>query len=350
MDEATVSAGVAGSLIELAVRKGANREALHRRSGIAPENLHDQDARVPMSRYVQLMAASKELTGDPAIALEFGRTVHMQEFSVLGLIFHTCETVLDAIVQANRYGQLVVEVDVGPAARFQWQRRARGLWLVDTRPEPNRFPELTEVTFGRFMRLTRPFWETPLVREVNVTHPAPDYADQYERFFEVPTMFGSEWNAMRIDESRLRERIAAQPRFAFGILSEHAERLLHALEESKTTRGRVESLLMPVLHTGAVSMESVARQLAVSRQTLYRQLKAEGVTFETVLDELRQQLAVHYLSGQKASVNETAYLVGFSEPAAFSRAFKRWTGTAPGAARLRVSDESSPAGTHDTTS
>jgi len=74
-----------------------------------------------------------------------------------------------------------------------------------------------------------------------------------------------------------------------------------------------------------------------SRQTVYRQLKAEGVTFETVLDELRHKLAVHYLSGQKTSVNETAYLVGFSEPAAFSRAFKRWTGTSPRS--LRTADD-----------
>jgi AraC-like DNA-binding protein len=331
--EATVSAGVAGSLLELAVRKGADRDTLLRRSGITPEHLADQDSRVPMSRYVELMVASKALTGNAAIALEFGRTVHLQEFSVLGLIFHTCETVLDAIVQANRYGQLVVEVDVGAADRFQWQRRAGELWLVDTRPEPDRFPELTEVTFGRFIRLTRPFWDTPLVREVHVTHAAPGHADQYERFFEVPTVFGTGWNAMRVDESRLRQPIAAQPRFAFGILSEHAERLLQALEETKTVRGRVESILLPLLHTGTASMDSVARTLAVSRQTLYRQLKAEGVTFETVLDELRHQLAVHYLGAGRTSVNETAYLVGFSEAAAFSRAFKRWTGTTPGASR-----------------
>jgi AraC-like DNA-binding protein len=86
---------------------------------------------------------------------------------------------------------------------------------------------------------------------------------------------------------------------------------------------------MPILHTGDASMDLIAARLSVSRQTVYRQLKAEGVTFETVLDELRHKLAVHYLSGQKTSVNETAYLVGFSEPAAFSRAFKRWTGTSP---------------------
>ena len=56
---------------------------------------------------------------------------------------------------------------------------------------------------------------------------------------------------------------------------------------------------------------------------------AEGATFETVLDELRHKMALHYLDGKKVSVNEIAYLVGFSEAAAFSRAFKRWTGTSP---------------------
>jgi AraC-like DNA-binding protein len=67
----------------------------------------------------------------------------------------------------------------------------------------------------------------------------------------------------------------------------------------------------------------------MSRQTLYRRLKEEGCTFEQVLDDLRHRLALDYLTARKASVNETAYLVGFSDPAAFSRAFKRWTGKSP---------------------
>jgi Helix-turn-helix domain len=76
---------------------------------------------------------------------------------------------------------------------------------------------------------------------------------------------------------------------------------------------------MPILHTGEAGMDVIAGKLGVSRQTLFRRLKAEGVTFEKVLDELRHKLALHYLSGKKVSVNETAYLVGFSDPAAFSR-------------------------------
>jgi len=76
-------------------------------------------------------------------------------------------------------------------------------------------------------------------------------------------------------------------------------------------------------------METIAEKMGLSRQTLFRQLKAEGTSFEKVLDGLRHQLALQYLKGKKVSVNETAYLLGFSEPAAFSRAFKRWTGVNP---------------------
>jgi AraC-like DNA-binding protein len=75
--------------------------------------------------------------------------------------------------------------------------------------------------------------------------------------------------------------------------------------------------------------ETLDAKLGRSRQTLYRNLKDEGVTYEQVLDELRHKLAIHFLKGEKVSVNETAYLLGFSHPAAFSRAFRRWTGVAP---------------------
>lgn len=85
-------------------------------------------------------------------------------------------------------------------------------------------------------------------------------------------------------------------------------------------------------------MDAIASKLGVSRPTLFRRLKAEGTTFEQLLDELRHRLSLHYLSGKKVSVNETAYLVGFSDPAAFSRAFKRWTGSSPRTARALKAD------------
>jgi len=89
--------------------------------------------------------------------------------------------------------------------------------------------------------------------------------------------------------------------------------------------------LAPILPTGAANIEIIAGKLGVSRQTLFRKLKAEGVTFEEILDHLRYKLALRFLKDEKITVNETAYRVGFSDPAAFSRAFKRWSGASPGA-------------------
>jgi AraC-like DNA-binding protein len=330
MAQLTVGAGLARGLVKLAVSKGASEAELARRSDIDLEDLQDQDNRIPMPSYIALMRAAKELTGDPALALHWGETVDLSEVSIVGLIMNASETMMDAFVQMNRFGKLAIEVDgTDDKPRFQHKVDSRGAWLVDARANPNEFPELTEVTFARQTCHPRRFLPRPHVLEVHVTHPAPSYRAEYDRIFQCPVVFESEWNAMRMDMSLASHRVQLQPRYVFGVLSEKAEELLRSLEGSRTVRGRVESLLMPILHTGDVSMDLIAGKMGLSRQTLLRRLKAEGVTFERVLDELRHRLALHYLSGRKASVNETGYLVGFSDPAAFSRAFKRWTGKSP---------------------
>lgn len=334
--EHTVVSGLACGLVELAVSKGASRQALIGRSGIDPDKLSDPDYRVPFSNYIALMRAGKELAADPALALHYGETVDLTEFSVVGLIIHACETMLEAHVQLNRYGRLVIEVDVGIEDRFQLQRHDGKLWVVDTRRNPNEFPEITECAFAHMVCAIGRFSSGPLAREVHFTHLEPAYRAEYDRIFQAPASFGMERNAVQIDDAWPSHRVALQPRFVFGILSAHADALLKKLSSSKTFRDRVESLLTTMLHTGQASVDKVAETLGVSRATVYRRLKTEGVTFETVLDELRHKLALHYLSGQKASVNDIAYLIGFSDSTALSRAFKRWTGYSPRSMRGKI--------------
>jgi AraC-like DNA-binding protein len=117
------------------------------------------------------------------------------------------------------------------------------------------------------------------------------------------------------------------------LLNERAETLLKELEGSKSVRGRVERLLAPMLPGGGCTIEAVAAELGMSRQTLYRRLKTEGVTFEKLLDDLRHRLALRYLREEDLSINEAAYRLGFADRAAFSRAFKRWTGASPKSGR-----------------
>ncbi len=334
MAEFTVAAGVARAFMRFAAAKGASEATLAEKSRIDPGGLEDHDNRVPFTNYIALVRAGAELCNDPALAMHFAETIDMSEFSVVGLLTHASETMMEAFAQLNRYGQLVVEVDIGTAGRFALEGKNGDMWLVDTRKDPDDFPELTESTFTRMIVGPRRFLPAPHVLEVHVTHAAPAYRAEYDRIFQCPVVFESHWNAMRMEPALTTHKVQLQPRYVFGVLSAHAEALLKELESSKTTRGRVESLLMPILHTGNASMDKIADRLGLSRQTLYRNLKAEGATFEQVLDELRRKLALHYLGGKRVSVNETAYLVGFSDPTAFSRAFKRWTGASPRAARV----------------
>ena len=170
-----------------------------------------------------------------------------------------------------------------------------------------------------------------MVRSVQFTHAEPVYRAEYERIFRVPVEFESERNALQMDEGLLSSvRFPASPRYVTGVLKDHAEALLEKLDRSRSIRAKVESLLVPLLQSGDVGIDAISGKLGLSRQTLFRKLKVEGVTFEQVLDELRHKLALHYLSGQRASVKETACLLGFSDATAFSRAFKRWTGRTPG--------------------
>ncbi len=330
MTELTVGAGLARGLARFAIAKGADADALLARAGIGAADLDDQDKRVPMANYIALMRAARELSGDAAIALHYGEEVDLSEVSIAGLIMNASADMREAFVQMNRFGKLAVEVETEAGeSRFKHVFEDGELWLVDTRANPNSFHELTEVTFARQICGLRRFLPRPFALEVHVTHPAPVYAAEYVRVFGCPVVFDSRWNAMRTDASLQSHKVALQPHYVFGVLSEKAEALVKELENSKSARGKVESQLMLVLHMGDVSMDVIAAKMGVSRQTLFRRLKAEGVTFEKVLDELRHRLALNYLGGRKASVNETAYLVGFSDPAAFSRAFKRWTGKSP---------------------
>jgi AraC-like DNA-binding protein len=333
----TISAGYPKGLVDFAAGRGADRAALLERAGIDAEALMHQDNHVPLARYLALFDAAAELTGMPAISLEYGKAVRMQEISIVGLICEACETVLDVPKQLNRYASLVVGEERGePATLMRGVAKNGGIWIEVPSDLFTANPLIAECELARLVWNTRVmFAQTPAFqnirypRVVHLMRKAPSYAAEYERIFEAPVVFESDWNAMEIDAAFLTLKQPPVNRYVFGVLSERADAMLKSLEQAKTARERVESVLMSMLHTGKASMEAVAEKLAQSRQTLYRNLKEEGVTYEQVLDALRHKLALHFLSDKKVSVNETAYLVGFSDPAAFSRAFKRWTGKSP---------------------
>jgi AraC-like DNA-binding protein len=328
-------------LLEFAVRRGASRRTMLERAQLRASDLDAQDNRVPLSSYLAMFETGVELTQERALALRFGEAVRMQEISIVGLICEACETAFEVGPALNRYARLVFDGDRGAdPALIRAIPAEEGLWITQPNEVFARTRYLAEAEVSRLvwnarvMFATTPeFQRMTFPRAVQFMHADPGYRDEYERVFGAPVEFGAARTGILVDPAFSMLKQPPVNRYVFGVLSDRAEALLRELEALTTTRGRVESLLMPMLHTGEASMDAIAGKMAVSRQTLLRKLKAEGVTFDKVLDNLRHRLALHFLSGKKVSVNETAYLVGFSDPAAFSRAFKRWTGMSPREAR-----------------
>ncbi len=330
----TVGAGFARGLFEFAVSRGADRAELSRRTGVTAEVLADQDARVPMAAYVAIMRQGVALSGDPALALHYGEAVNIARVSIVGHIGRGAETMAEALQQLNRYVRLIVETDAATEIpdRFSifWEGDRR--WLVDTRQNANAFPELTESAFSQLICHTREFGHEanrPMVREAHVTHARPAHWAEYERVWQAPVVFGAARNALLMDPDWEHYRVARTDPYVTAVLAEKADRMIAELDEGQTMAGRVRKVLQSLFETREAGIEAVVRELGVSRQTLYRRLKEEGVTFEDLLDEMRRKMAIHHLGGGRVSVNETAYLVGFSDPGSFSRAFKRWTGMSP---------------------
>jgi AraC-like DNA-binding protein len=333
----TIAAGIPRAFLEFAVSRGAHRETLLELSQIRLDELEDQDNRIPLPHYLALIRAAIELCNEPALSLHFGESTKLPDMSIVGLMGQSFQDFEDGRRQLNRYSRLALDADDGGAVNPVELVRENGhVWLKFTCALYVDHPLLAESAMARGVSRSRArqacapeLAHIQFPKAVRFTHKEPSYRAEYDRIFGVPLFFESPMNAYQIDEAFLNFKRPRTNPYLSGILTARADALLENLDSSRSTRSRVESLLLPVLHTREANMSAIAAELALSRQTLFRKLKAEGVTFKTVLDELRHKMALHYLNGKRASVNETAYLLGFSEPAAFSRAFKRWTGSSP---------------------
>lgn len=164
--------------------------------------------------------------------------------------------------------------------------------------------------------------------EVRFRHAQPENLTEHRRIFRAPLRFAQPANQLVISRALLdRPLIKSDPGLS-AMLDRCLRAALERIPPVTTLSGRVRHLLAIDL-TGNVGVESVAQKLHMSRRTLHRQLADEGTSFRQLLDDLRRELATRYLSEPRMATATVAFLVGFSEPSAFHRAFKRWYGTTP---------------------
>lgn len=331
MRNATIAAGLVAGLVRLAEKYGEDASSLCQASGIHQENLDNPDARIELDAYLQLFELARHKLDRPALAVEYGASIGMSEISIVGLLMEASKTIGDAYVQMRRYGQLAMQVDANAdGTRFELAIEGNRLFLVDQLAPADKMKVIIESGFAWLVCGPRRYMDRSPVVGIEFTWSKPDYADHYEAIFRCPITYGASRNALEMHPEALSWPVGQNPAYVFSMLTDRADALLEELQRSDTTGERLRSLMASALHRGDLSADACASQLGMSRQTLYRRLKAEDLTYRGVLDKLRMQLATEYLNGGKSSINEIAYLLGFSDAAAFSKAFSRWTGTAPG--------------------
>jgi AraC-like DNA-binding protein len=113
------------------------------------------------------------------------------------------------------------------------------------------------------------------------------------------------------------------------LLERYAADQLAKIPSSARFSQRVRACILSMLPLGGLNADTVAAQFSMSSRTLRRRLQQEATTYQEILDDVRAELARHYLTKEKRGIDEVAFLLGFSDPSAFTKAFRRWTRQTP---------------------
>ena len=161
------------------------------------------------------------------------------------------------------------------------------------------------------------------------SYPAPGHALEYDLLYGAPCVFRAAHTALVFDRSVLDRPVLQDEAALRAFLRRAPGDLLARLDYGSTTAAQVRRLLGQSLPDHLSDPRDVAARLAVSTQTLRRRLAAEGTSFQQIRDQLRRDVAIAALAAGVVSIEDLSGQLGFSEPSAFHRAFKRWTGSAP---------------------
>jgi len=188
---------------------------------------------------------------------------------------------------------------------------------------------LTEFVFASFaLRARAATADRFTLRAARFAHAKPLAPDEtYRDVFRAPVIFGADFDEIELDAAQLDLRLAT----ADPITSAALEAKVAVLAATPIGRSafidRVRRAASDVL-AERPSLSTIGTALGLSARTLRRQLKQERTSLRAVIDELRRERADELLAAN-TTVKEIAFVLGFSEPSAFSRAYKRWTGRAP---------------------
>lgn len=301
-------------------------DAFLRSLGIDPATVKSPDEYIPVDTYLRIQDSAAEYVNDPYFGLHMGEFAEAGSWSILGYMMMNCKTLAEAFEKSGKYSRIIGNLIEGKA-KVRFKKVQITLFTPPHAPKMSRHCyEATLSSSVRMMRSLTGVHVNPL--EVTFIYPEPESTVEYDRVFCCPVRFGQKENSMTLDWS-----LGSLPiRMANSALLEHFEKyaqdFLAQMERDDEHTRTVTKIILSRLDDDDLSIQKVAKEMAVSVRTLQNHLEAEGVVFSDLLRDIREKLAKKYLH-ENYTVEQITYLLGFSEPSVFRKAFKKWSGVTP---------------------
>lgn len=321
---------------------GLNRERILAEAGLTSDLLLNNNGRLPGEVLQNMLRYIIPHAGNPLFGLYTSQHIQPGSYSIMGYIAMTSNTLGEALSRVAMYERLVgdmgtTHVDHEPGAIVvRWECRY---------PDPVTRRHIIENVLASWVVYARWISDGPELSPLAVRfeHSAPDdrtLLKHYQQIFRCPVYFDQPASALVVAPGMLGHRLRQPDVLLRDTLEQHAQQLLKALKDNYSVADQVRSLLRAMLSDGSPRKEFVAEQMGMNVRTLHRKLADESTSYQDILDLLRQELAVQYLSNTELSVEEVARRLGFTESRSFIRYFKTFNGMTPGEYRNKHAGQS----------
>ena len=323
----TVAATSTLAMVRAAEARGVPTGDLLEGAALSRSALEDPDTRLPGPLVLAIWNALIDRTDDPSLQLAAPTHLPFGAYRVIDYLVGASATVGDGVERFARFFRLIADA-VTLAIEERGDERCLRVATAEGGALPSVYVDYVFAALvGRIRMRIRP--ELRVLR-VELRRPAPDSAAVYESTFLADVQFGAAADRLCFDIEEWESPIAGADAALARILEDHARTLARRLPEPMPGfEVEVRKAVASAIPEGS-SAAAVARSLHVSVRTLQRRMAPTGRTFREVADTVRGRLAEEYLSDPSVSIAEVAFLLGFSDQSSFNRAFRRWTGRAPG--------------------
>ena len=315
--------GPMSALQALMEEQGFDGSVIIASEGIAPGALDQPENFIRVSVLGDLLARCAELAGCPQLGISLGARAGVESLGIVGSLMGSRDTLGDAIRVLNDHLQIL---DRGTLVQLEKADDAVVLSCLQYRSAGRGGGIIVESLLATICSALRELcgrdW---FPAEVHLARRVPEDSSAFRSFFRAPIRFNQEVTALVFPVRHLGLKVStADPQLRLAL--QRAVRELEAIARADLV-DELKRSLRERLATSDCSCEEASRRFSVHRRTMNRRLKAAGTSFRTVLDELRFEVARQLVSDTDLPLAQISAALNFSEPAAFTRAFQRWSGS-----------------------